>query len=113
VNGRQWALTVVVALISSGLWPFLSAMLKRRPEIHRLDAETTSITVQGAETTVTVLMRSLERAENREAALEVKLAAREAKIEELESRLDHLSLTLRSVTAELEDARRQLATIRE
>jgi septal ring factor EnvC (AmiA/AmiB activator) len=111
MESRHWTLIVIVALLSGGLTPFLVAVLKRRPEVRQMDATATAITIQGAETTVTILMRSLERAEAREAALEVKLADRERKIDELETRLDHLAARLRSVTVELEEARRQLANL--
>lgn len=113
MTGRSWALVTAVALISSGVWPFLQALVRRRPEAHKLDAEAISISVQGAEASVTILMRSLERAEERERVLEEKLAERERRIEALQDRLDHLSDQLHGVTVELEDARRQLAMIRD
>lgn len=113
MESRHWALVVIVALLSGGLTPFLVALLKRTPEAKQLDAQTTTITIQGAETTVALTVKALERAEARERALEQKLAVREAKIEELEGRLDHLSTALHNATRELEDARRQLAAIRD
>jgi septal ring factor EnvC (AmiA/AmiB activator) len=111
--GRQWALLIVTAILSGGITPFLVALLKRAPEVKQLDAQTTTITIQGAETTVALTLKALERAEAREAALEAKLTAREAKIDELEGRLDHLSGQLYKVTVELDAARRQLAAIRD
>jgi uncharacterized protein YhaN len=121
--GRQWIVSIIVALIASGIWPFLTAVLKRKPEVRQADAQTTSITVQGAETTVTVLMKTLEHTEaraerleaklaDREAALEAKLAEREAKIDELEKRLEHMSAKLHAVQDELNDALAELAALR-
>jgi predicted nucleic acid-binding Zn-ribbon protein len=113
-------LLVIVALVSSGVWPFLQALLKRRSDVRQSDAQTTTITVQGAEVTVSMAMKLLERAEARERTLEERLATREAKITELEAHRDDLTDRLRTTRAdlremqvELEVARRQLAVLHE
>jgi septal ring factor EnvC (AmiA/AmiB activator) len=113
MTGRNLVVTIIVALLSGGITPFLVALLKRKPEVKQLDAQTTNITIQGAETTVTVLMKSLERAEAREAALEAKLADRETKLDDLERRFEEMSVKFREAQRELEDARRQLEAMRQ
>lgn len=111
MSGQQVVVTIMVALVSGGIWPFLQAVLKRRPEVRQLDAQTTSITVQGAEATVTILMKSLQRAADREALLEERLATRERRIEELEAKLDSMQETVNTLQGELTAARQQLAQL--
>lgn len=112
MGASNWVVLVSVALLSGGVTPFLVALLKRSPEVRQLDAQTGAITIAGAETTVALTVRALERAEAREASLEKRLIEREAKIDQLESRLDKLSAQLHTATLSLEEARRQLSAIR-
>lgn len=110
--GRQSAVTMIVALIASGIWPFFQFLLRREPEARQLDAQTTSITVQGAETTVTVMMKALESEASRNATLEAKLADRDRRIETLERRLEDMSDRLTRVQVELAGARMELAEMK-
>lgn len=108
MDKTQIAVTIIVALVSGGLTPFLTALLRRKPDVRQIDARTTSITIQGAEATVALLMKGLERSEHRERLLEEKLADRERKIEGLERRLDQMQATMDSLQDELNHAKRQL-----
>lgn len=111
MDKSQIAVTIVVALVSGGLTPFLVAFVNRSKQGKHLDAQATSITIQSAETTVTILMKTLERTEARADRLEQKLAEREDEIEALKRRLDEMQDTVDTLQLELTSARYQLTQI--
>jgi len=117
---RETLVTLAVAMLGGGLLQLVTGLLRHRPELAKLDAETESLRLATADRLIVQLDAKLERAEQRERQLRAELDAREVKIAELEDRLHatarvcaELQHQLERVQADLAQAERELAALRD
>ena len=117
---RETLVTLAVAMLGGGLLQLVTGLLRHRPELAKLDAETESLRLATADRLIVQLDAKLERAEQRERTLRAELDTREVKIAELEDRLHatarvcaELQHQLERVQADLAQAERELAALRD
>jgi septal ring factor EnvC (AmiA/AmiB activator) len=101
------------ALLSTGVWQGLSALLKRKPEERHMDAETESLRIQTADRLIVQLDLRWEKSEQRNRELVGELAQRDAKVAELEGLVRQMRAAIGHLEEQLALAERQLASLRD
>jgi len=99
--GPELLAALVAGLLSAGLWQFIAGLLRRKPELEKLDAETESLRLATADRLIVQLDLNVERGQARERELEVELRRRGARITELEGLLRDCADTTSAVKAQL------------
>lgn len=103
---------VIAGLLSAGAWQFLAGLLRRKPELDRLDAETESLRLTTADRLIDRLDRRLQAVEARNQQLVDELGQRDQTIVELEERLHAMRQSVTDLQRQLTVAETQLAALR-
>ena len=102
---------LIAGLLSAGLWQFVSGLMRRKPELEKLDAETESLRLATADRLIIQLDQNVDRGQVRERALEEEISRRGARITELEGLLRACSDTTASIRAQVLGLEAQLSRV--
>ena len=101
ILGPELIAALVAGLLSAGLWQFIAGLIRRKPELEKLDAETESLRLQTADRLIVQLDLNVERGQARERALEDEITRRGQRIAELEALLRQCADATAAIRAQM------------